>query len=497
MSHRTKRLMRGEYIRLALTGIAVFAAAYFLLGSLTNVSKTSYIEAKFSDVSESGLSVVPASGGSANPAGCVIAPSEYTSVPGRAITLSWYQTGSYYPLGTAVINPGSMNVGGSGSRVVNPTVTTTYVLDMASVYGQAYGYVQCQTTVSVAPPSCPNGLNYSSYGPSCTCPAGQVQNGATCIVPACPNGLNISQYPTCQCPAGQVQSGTTCVASSCANGLNINEYPTCQCPANYVKSGNTCIQLSCPNGLNIFDHPSCICPAGQVQSGTQCITPQTTCPNGLDIGQYPTCVCPTGQTQSGNSCVGGGTGGGGCVSNTGSACQSAANSCGMRGAGTIQCNGSCNGSVPSNSMCSACWDGSAPNASGQCPACPVGYTQSGNACIPPAGPTFTGFPTTNGFNATGHLEVRPSLVRTGDPTRVYWNVSNVRDCTVRGTNGDGVVGGVWNALSSGASGIQTSPITTRTDYTLFSRSLTGATPSTITETRTVNVLPSWFEPSGD
>ncbi len=147
---------------------------------------------------------------------------------------------------------------------------------------------------------------------------------------------------------------------------------------------------------------------------------------------------------------------------------------------------------------STCWDGSAP-VGGTCPPCPVGYTQVGNACVPPTGPQFVGFTTTQGFNASGHLEVRPSLVRTGDTSRVYWSVTNVRDCTVRGSNGDGGSGsvtGVWNTTSSGASGLVTGPITSRTDYTLFCHSLTGATPSTITETRTVNVLPSWYEPSG-
>lgn len=149
-----------------------------------------------------------------------------------------------------------------------------------------------------------------------------------------------------------------------------------------------------------------------------------------------------------------------------------------------------------------CWDGSAPDGAGNCPACPNGYTAGpNNTCIPPDNnPQFIGFPTTQGFNASGHLEVRPSLVRSGDPTRVYWNVQNVADCTVRGSNGDGSassVTGAWNTLGSGAGGKVTSPITSRTDYTLFCHSLTGATPSTITETRTVNVIPSWFEPSGN
>lgn len=299
-----------------------------------------------------------------------------------------------------------------------------------------------------------------------------------------------------------------CTPSACPNGLNISTYPMCVCPAGQVQSGSSCVTPACPNGLNIAAYPTCLCPVGQVQNGSSCITPTSSCPNGLNISTYPSCVCPVGKVQSGSVCVTptgstgtGGTGGTGgtCVANEGYACQSGANSCGMRNAGTIQCDGNCSASAPANNACVGCWDGSMPNASGQCPACPVGYTAMGNACLPPTGPTFVGFPTTQGFNASGHLEVRPSIVRSGDRTRVYWGVTNVRDCTVRGTNGDGSSGSVtgeWNMLTSGASGQQTGPITSRTDYTLFCRSLVGATPSTITETRTVNVIPSWFEPTG-
>ncbi len=156
------------------------------------------------------------------------------------------------------------------------------------------------------------------------------------------------------------------------------------------------------------------------------------------------------------------------------------------------------GPVTGSYVPTTCWDGSTVPAGQACPPCPEGYTQVGNACVPPQGPVFEGFPTPYGFNASGHLEVRPSLVRSGDTTRVFWSVRNVRNCTVRGTNGDGAVGsvtGAWNTQSSGAVGLVTSPITSRTDYTLFCRSLAGATPTTITETRTVNVIPEWYEPS--
>ncbi len=167
------------------------------------------------------------------------------------------------------------------------------------------------------------------------------------------------------------------------------------------------------------------------------------------------------------------------------------------GTGSYGPGGSTGSYAPGTGSYTSCWDGSTP-VGGSCPPCPEGYTQVGNACVPPGEPGFEGFTTPGGFRASGHLEVRPTLVRSGDTTRVYWNVRNVRDCTVRGTNGDGAPGsitGTWNQMTSGATGVVTGPITSRTEYTLFCRALVGATPSTITETRTVNVIPQWYEPS--
>ncbi len=307
-------------------------------------------------------------------------------------------------------------------------------------------------------------------------------------------------------------SGMHIVPASCPSDMHyVGECtPPPQPPPLPICEGTKCGDKTdvCPNGLNRASYPTCLCPAGQVQSGSICITPTVACPNGLNISQYPSCVCPIGQTQSGNSCVtppggtptGGTPTGGTCVSNVGSACSGAANICGMRNAGTIQCAGGCGATTPSNSVCPAitCLDGSSVPAGTNC-SCSEGFTADGNICIPPDGPEFIGFATTKGFNASGELEVRPALVRSGAKTFVFWNVTNVRDCTVRGTNGDGAKiesNSPWNKLSSGAGGVETSEIKTRTEYTLFCRSLVGATPSTITQTRTVNVLPSWYEPQG-
>jgi hypothetical protein len=100
------------------------------------------------------------------------------------------------------------------------------------------------------------------------------------------------------------------------------------------------------------------------------------------------------------------------------------------------------------------------------------------------------------FTASGHLQPSPILVRQGDPTHLYWNVTNASGCTVTGDNGDGGASsptGVWNTAFSGTSGKTTSPILSRTIFTLHCTSFTGATPPVVEETATVNVLPSFQE----
>ena len=79
---------------------------------------------------------------------------------------------------------------------------------------------------AVAAPICANNLDYSLYGPSCTCPANQVQSGSGCVAASCPNGLNITAYPLCACPSGQVQSGSTCINDIVQTGLSLTATPS-------------------------------------------------------------------------------------------------------------------------------------------------------------------------------------------------------------------------------------------------------------------------------
>lgn len=112
-------------------------------------------------------------------------------------------------------------------------------------------------------------------------------------------------------------------------------------------------------------------------------------------------------------------------------------------------------------------------------------------CLPPPPAEFSSTISASSFgafSATGHLQIKPSLVRRGDTVNVYWNVQNVSSCTVTGTNGDS-----WTSKLSGTNGQTTSPILGQTIYTLSCTALPRARPSSITESQTVNVIPSFQE----
>jgi hypothetical protein len=68
---------------------------------------------------------------------------------------------------------------------------------------------------------------------------------------------------------------------------------------------------------------------------------------------------------------------------------------------------------------------------------------------------------------------------------VFWNLDNVSDCTIAGSNGDN-----WNLTSSGEGGETTGPITAQTIFTL---SCTGLDESSIHESATINILPVFQE----
>ena len=97
---------------------------------------------------------------------------------------------------------------------------------------------------------------------------------------------------------------------------------------------------------------------------------------------------------------------------------------------------------------------------------------NGNANVPPP-------------SANLDLRVLPSLVRSGDMTKVNWSASNVSSCKVSAPNGD-----AWNAIQSIIGGETSSPIKAATTYTLTCLDLEGLTQ---TKQATVQILPTFQE----
>lgn len=149
----------------------------------------------------------------------------------------------------------------------------------------------------------------------------------------------------------------------------------------------------------------------------------------------------------------------------------------------------CSGSTPGSFLVS--YDNCGGEiARAQCP-----YGCSASACNAPPPISLAPFQanintgTKGTFTATGDLQVRPVLVKRGDPTWLYWNVKNASSCAVSGDNGD-----AWNLFASGADGQQTQPIQGHTIFTLHCVPLLGAQPPTaVTETQNVDVVPIFQE----
>ena len=110
---------------------------------------------------------------------------------------------------------------------------------------------------------------------------------------------------------------------------------------------------------------------------------------------------------------------------------------------------------------------------------PAFCSQGAPSCILPP-PQFIAF----GGNS-GHLQIRPQLVRRGGSTNIFWNLQNVSSCTVTGTNGD-----TWTADTSGPSGQASSPVYDTVVYTL---ECTGLDSSPIRETANAGVVPVFKE----
>ncbi len=220
----------------------------------------------------------------------------------------------------------------------------------------------------------------------------------------------------------------------------------CQCPAGYRSTAAGGRAICIPECSGSGCAPSGGCPTGYVFDRSQCVF------SG----------CPAGYTLSGTQCV----------------ANRCSDSYACRGDDLYHTDANCNAAFVES--------------------CAFGC--GGSSCLGPPSPEFTPFDATSpsgGFRASGHLQVHPTLVKSGDTSQVYWNVSKVSDCTVTGTNGDS-----WTGPFSGTAGKTTGHISNQVTYTLtcyyLSRSSSDGVggprgAQAFSEQATVNVVPFFQE----
>jgi hypothetical protein len=107
--------------------------------------------------------------------------------------------------------------------------------------------------------------------------------------------------------------------------------------------------------------------------------------------------------------------------------------------------------------------------------CTYGCSGSSGQCNPAPSGTLS----LSGTSGT----LKSISVRKGQTTTVYWNMSNVTSCSLRGTNGDS-----WSGLALPSGHVTTSAIQQKTVYTLSCYALNGTT--LYTDTTIVNLIPA-------
>jgi len=219
-------------------------------------------------------------------------------------------------------------------------------------------------------------------------------------------------------------------------------------------------RYSCPSGYS-FDGNWC------VVTGSACdaITPPGTCSVGYtqnSIGQCVFTQCPSGYTQATDS-----NGNPACIQTTDTSCAPA-----------LLCNGADGNLYQRYSDCSI-------SATPAQPLCQYGCT--GDTCNPTPVPKIVTF------------SLAPSLVVSGKTTVISWNVVNVANCTVTGSN---IPPDLWSqptgATTWAGSGTSAS-ITRQTVFTLHCSIIPGAvnpdgSPAVWTDqSATVNIVPTFHE----
>lgn len=107
-------------------------------------------------------------------------------------------------------------------------------------------------------------------------------------------------------------------------------------------------------------------------------------------------------------------------------------------------------------------------------------------CSPGVPVCLTPSPADTSFNGhTGHLEAKPSLIAKGGTSKLYWDVANVTNCTVNGSDGE-----IFYGAFSGNNGTTTRALMSATTFTL---NCTALDSTHYSETASVTLLPVFQE----
>jgi hypothetical protein len=499
--------------------LPILVVAVLFLGTVASVIHASPFgnspEAKFTDNSKAGLSIVPASGGSApqpKPWGYV----EFTSCNSNGVD-GWTYDPSVPNSVTinAAIFIDNTNVATTPANVfVNDTALTDIGLNHWFYWTIPDSYRDGKSHTLTAfgvNPTTGNSGQLSTNGAAIGSNGRPVVGSLTftCVPPptnlsaVCTNNtVNYSwdaapgvTFYNFQAHDNQTDFTWTYVLSSNSysmTGLYGSSYnwslQSCNGQGCGVTVGGNTFSCDNSNACPLGEtgvYPNCkpgggTCPLGETGLYPNCKPGGGTCPLG-ETGVYPNCIssqCQPGYTSEGDQCI-----------YTG---------CPL---GQVLKNGEC--------VFSECPAGQTRNTAGDCVttsctphylcgtdgnlyhednACNVttspvqncgGYGCAGNACKAPPAPQIINF------------TVSPVLVHSGNTTKVSWNVLSAVGCGVKGSNGDG---NTWYGLS----GTQNSgPISAQTIYTLHCSVISGAensdgTPAVWTDAHaTVNVVPAW------
>lgn len=505
---RHKRNFFSTQISAALLLSVLGASIVFAFASTLPSASFSSSELRFSELSEKGFQIVPAScpsspdypdSGSdcAPPVGgdCELSSSDYSILEGESTTLYWKASREGLSVSNMISGIGS--VGLEGSQSVSPTETTTYTLTSTRNSGGLFAV--CNATITVAP------------------------DPSFCRGSASPSGIESGQSSTLQWHPANYQGNSLTVTPS-PDSVDCPYWRLGTCTASASPETTTTYQIS---GTYVYTNPqgqlaeapySCtatvtVCSSGQVWNGTQCVS-NTPVVTGYPVSNPNQCIVGQAYTIAVNYPGGGSAqvyymidwGDGSAQERspasgfvTASNTHTAPHTYALDGQKTVSVKAvtstgqetgwtpytfTCDGSCVEQYYCSGNTRYHRYDSGGQCVNDNLGACQWGclsGQCLPPP-------------ESEVDIWVAPALVRPGNTTLAQWTATDVDSCTVSEDNSE--IDDSWSGAEIGcgggscASSHQSSEITRRTKYTL---TCVGLDDETYTDTATVNIVPVWIE----